>query len=248
MKKLIYGGFVLALCLVACNKQDLSQHAIEHNEKQALTQKTGSYELSQSEIEQIGLIHNQTLTSAFDGQVVLDINQLKNYFLQINLENSDFIKNELNSGNISNFDYTYLETNLADEISLSYISEAKTKVMNAENHHGIAQELLSIKSTVQADDRNFNKTVVLLFIEVAQQSSNYWSNGMTGIGEDGYDEYQPISDWTKGLIAADGLGAAGAFTSYGLLAAVTGPMSWGALVATVGFAAAWSSGSYALTS
>ncbi|MDR0802541.1 hypothetical protein [Fluviicola sp.] len=260
MKKLIYGIAFLVVTggavLVACNKQNPAPNRSTEKETTAVVQKAGvnyeksSIELSPDEIEEIGILHNNLLHQVFFEPLVSNNYQLevKKRFLELKGDNLTFIKSELENEKISNFDLQFINENFQDEISVSFIESGMSIVNNGISLDEIIIDLKRLKTTIMNDHENFNRTTALLFVEVAINSASFWLD--TEIGSNviaSTPHPQGLSKWVKGLIVADGLGASGAFTGYGLLAGITGPMGWGALIATVGFSAAWSSATYALT-
>lgn len=257
MKKLIYGTLFLAIVgigFVACQKEKITtlnnQNTSSNNDLKTVLSQNTNFEFSLDEIESIGLAHNQILENVYTNNFNNENNftQIQAQFL--NLKNNDFafIISELKNGKLPDFDIEYLNQNLQDQISLNYIKQGISIVDKEMSFDEIHYNLSALKMQIIDDSRSFNKTSALLFVEVAINSASFWLKSQTGTDVIGHTPHpQGMSKWVRGLIAADALGAAGTFLSYGLLVGITGPVSWGALLAAVGFSAAWSSATYALT-
>lgn len=257
MKKLMFLG-VAAMMLattffISCEKEEVQSNndsieSYNRTSENDFSPKAdpGDLELSEDEIVNIGELHNDILQSVFENfDESYQIEELIFEMTNIEIANlNNDIRNEVI--NTSTYDKNYLINNLNDDLSLEYCEKITNFILSSNNIEDLNEKLLDLSNEINTDDRRFNKTVPLLFIEVSKKSASFWSSSLgSNIIVD--QDIQGLSPWVKGLIAADGLGAAGAFTGYGLLAGVTGPMGWGALLATVGFSAAWSSASYALT-
>jgi hypothetical protein len=242
MKKLIYGTLFLALVgigVVGCQKKDVQKKETinfdkDYNLKSSSTN-NNSIELSHNQIISIAKLHNEILQNIYqNGSITSEEAKQKMKVYDLNNINNF----EILSRPKLNLDY--LNNNLKDEISLQYCNQINAAILESVNVEILNDNLSLFRMKVNQDPRNFNKTVVLLLTEVSSKSAEFWSSS-TGTTVTGSPTVAGLSPYVRGIIAADGMGAAGAFTGYGLLAGVTGPMGWGALCATVGFSAAWSS-------
>lgn len=256
MKKIFYYSTCIALIggsFIACQKQEVKPSA---NKTEKYTQKSTQIpvmyynNISETDITQIGINHNSYLQTTFNTKTI-DLATLRNNFLNLNVSNLNSSQKTAILDNTTAFNVNYLNSNIAEQQAKTYLQNSIDIVENSINYLSIKNNLQSLKLTVKADANCINKAVVLIQCEVLLQSAYFWSpvsEGGSGIGESILNKIgaPKISKFARGLIEADGLAAACTFTGYGMLAGVTGPMGWGALVATVGFSAAWSSGYYAV--
>lgn len=256
MKKIFYYGAFIALIggvFIACQKQEITP-SVNKTEKytQKSTQTPVMYynDISDADITQIGINHNSYLQTTFNTRTI-NLTTIRNNFLNLNVPNLNLSQKTTILDNTTAYNMNYLNTNIVEQQAKTYLQNSIDIVENSINYLSIKNNLQSLKLTVKADANCVNKAVVLIQCEVLLQSAYFWSpvsEGGSGIGESILNKIgtPKISKFAKGLIEADGLAASCTFTGYGLLAGVTGPMGWGALVATVGFSAAWSSGYYAV--
>mgnify|MGYP006076124797 CR=1 FL=1 len=235
---------IIGIALWSCNKEDIK--SVNH---------TSSIEPSMmlnSNITEIGNLHNDILETTFtdfDYTVSDYLAEIKTNFLLAEIEGLDESTKLALLNDTNNYDRSYINNNLTDQIAKDYISSGELIIDTATNYTSMFDGLSNLKQEIESDSRDFNKDVALIFCEVSIKSSYFWLNssvGGSGIGSNilkdlDREQLPGVSPYVRDIIAADGLGAAGVFTSYGLFAGMTGPIGWGALVVSVGFGAAWSS-------
>tara|TARA_R110002096_G_C14466986_1_gene712768 strand:- start:83 stop:871 length:789 start_codon:yes stop_codon:yes gene_type:complete len=250
---------VMSIPIVSCTKENviINDDITTSDEFQNKnSQKGNSNNINNGQLKKIGKLHNEYLQLGFENfnYTAIDVDEeLKTQFFNINVPN---ISEEdklaiVDDSTVYNMDY--LSSVLEDKIALNYIQEIENLLGVTETYteleSSVNSKLLFMKDDVLCE----NKDVVKVYSEVLLSSAKFWlplSEGGSGIGDDilgDIDELPGISPYARDIIAADGLGAAGTFVGYGLLAGLTGPIGWGALVAGVGFSAAWSSAAAALT-
>lgn len=246
MRKVFKVLFGISVVLMSCSKSETSE--IETVFDNNLCQAVNYYEdISQEYIEVIGVGHNEYLHSAlehFDWSASNYEEELRLRFNLISNSRSSLIDSDLELDD--SYDMEYLEKNLNDEVALAYIKDVIALLARVESEDELEGELKSIREYVTSDNECNQKAVVLVFIEVLKNSYSFWSNeGAEVLARRNTSRSIDKVKWTN-VVASDAVGAAGAFTGYGLLVVATGPMGWGALCATVAFSSAWSSGAAAL--
>ncbi|WP_312900335.1 hypothetical protein [Chryseobacterium taichungense] len=246
MKKTFLTFITLLMITVSCtnnNGEILETNDYQKKEistSKAFARSSDYVNLTDSEINEIGDLHNEIL-----GNFVLTFpnTDVDSYFMNYELrELSQEIKNtyENNTNNyITKLDY--IEKNLEDKRALEII-----KSVLDYNYTDLNDLSTFIAERKEYSKRNFSKLdldTVLVFLEVYKKSAIFW---------DANPQYLYSSTNAKigvrGLVAADGLGAAGAIMQFVIvaapLAAAGGPVGIGMLVSYVGWGAGLSSAGY----
>ena len=245
MKKLIFGFLVLTLVgFVACKKNIIHTNSDTSKVSDSIVKSqtyTATYvELNYDQIEFVSNMHNEILECVYSNGNIKG-NELHEKMLGCQVGNFSNNEKLYIIDNTVPHTIEYLENNINnDPIALEYCQLINSSILSSESINEITSLLTDISNEIKSDNREFNKTIPLLFSQVSLKSAAFWS-GNKGIGITNEDPIEMLSPYITGIIAADGLGASGTFTGYGLLVGITGPVGFGALLAVVGWGAAWSS-------
>ena len=247
---------LIVFSFLSCNSQEEVENI---NDKTLSLKKTQNINLSNSQIVEIGDLHNEYLDKLLQPNTRIGIQEslMANFdsILNSSIKDTKIKNNILNLVNDPSFgSISFLEKNLDEQLALDYINQIIATIELDLNYENLSLQLDVIKDVVNKDSNLINKNVVLVMIEVSKKSSYYWlptSEGGSGKGE------AILGDMNKGsrveikirnVVAADGTSAAGACIGGAIAIAASGGTAGPAVLIGIGFAAGWGSATAALFS
>ncbi len=259
--KIIYSISFLAvvgIILLGCQKEKLNvQKKAEYN----TSRKTGDsfliygkkYTLpnnKSSEQLSIGQLHNQFLKSVFQ-----NFNYSNDFHTELNKQFSllrnteDFLDLRPTSKTFEDI----VNENLSEQ-ALTLINRAKSLTNEIIDYRSFNTSIIRlIDETKQCNLPTLEKEACLIYMEVLNYSVKFWLNPNKGGSGEGWRILTLINGGEENIpagispAAADALAAAGAFIGGAFVTAATGGTGIG-IFYSVGWAAAWASGTSALTS
>lgn len=249
MKKI---NFLVAIVIIAmfnlisCEKENDVQNSTNRQSERILTD---------SQIIEIGLKHNQNLEIAFNNfnwNSSNKFNELKNNFNSVEYFDSSKKINTIDENQ------KIIMSNLEDKNNFQYFksvfeyleSDKTTKTVSAiEGHLNLLENEFKSKNNSNLDYETF-----LVFSSVLKNSAKFWlPKSLGGLGKfDEFKERENVNlyskvDWRdclKDVLAADGTSAgAGFIVGAGVAAAATGPIAplafIGAIAAEAGISSGW---------
>ncbi len=233
MKKVFLAIVAVSTIFIACSKESFNNSASLKSSSVRI--------LSDQQVDSIGQLHNYYLSEVLASTNLNspDLqNEILNKFNGLSIENHVFVLDEFTGNaallkaelysNISENARGYIEIALASLASYGHVSEFNN-------------EMASLESNVRADLDGMELDVVLVTIRVLQNSVYFWSPESIGGSGLGYGYWQTLNpnitpEGIKGALAADGI--SGGIGCLGIaVAAMTGPIGWGAFAICAGEAA-----------
>lgn len=212
---------------------------------------TGGF--SSSEIDSIGIMHNQVVTTVFGNFNFSALNPITELKSRFAVEYSGISSTTLNgyftSGG-SGFDIDANISQFSDQNLVStYFNDIIYYIDNSANMTSLQTSLSTLKGLAETNLACSDLDFILVCISVASNSADLWSP--TTIGGDGfYDTIDGLkiisgevqSRWIwRDVVKGDLTGAAGAFFAYGFGLAIPGANA--AIAADIAFASAYGSAS-----
>ncbi len=250
-----------AISLASCSKESRTRNQVQNAGVVTAHSESGCRLLTDQQIEEIGVRHNEALHQAFlnfDFDAINVKNELYDRFKTQSLpaEISSSAKEEILNNP------PMLEKQLAlygaSKLVSIYIHEGENAIGQSSNLIELQKKLNLLESKARQELQCGALEIVLVNYSVLRNSAYFWlpvEEGGSGEGAAilskierrlGLDKTTLSKAQVTKVLAGDGAAAAGVFTSYGLLAGLTGPMGGTALLASVAFGAAWGSGCTAL--
>lgn len=234
MKKLLIIFAASILGMVACNELEVATQNPQSDNSAIKA-------LSQSHIDNIGVLHNLYLTEAvsnvdFNASNILE--EIHNAFLPINSHGLGLSISEKECILNRSYDYSFVSNHLSTsaiiiiDASINYVENTSSFTYSDLQNQIVAWEA-SANSNLNGEELD----AVLIYFSVLENSAAFWMPIDLG----GTGEGTPMAPalWKKCLVA-DCLGAVGAFLEIGFALCAT-PVTLSALACVVGYTAAFSS-------
>lgn len=249
MKKFLFILTTTVLGVVACNEREQTSSLIQDNENISLMESLSGRIFNQSQIDNIGVLHNHYLSEAisnvnFDSDNIQD--EINNVFYEITSNGLELTQSEKENLLNSSYDYEFISSHLSNS-ALSLIDESIDYVNNTDNFTFFEfQEQIDLWELIannSLDEKEID--AILIYLSVLEKSAEFWMpTDLGGSGEGtptvaNASASDNIATWKRCLIA-DAVGATGVFLQIGLALCAT-PVTLTALAAAVGFGAAYSS-------
>ncbi len=193
--------------------------------------------LTDEQISNIGHLHNEILSNFV---LTLPNSDVNNFFMNYQISDLSADIKEIMIQNSNVQDLVYLEENLKDPEAINIINSVLNEEFESLDH--ISNTISDKKVYAKQVLTKLDLDVVLVFLKVYESSAVFWENNSQ------YTNSPSAKITTKGLIGADGTGAAVGIMRFIMvaapIAAAGGPIGVGMLVSSVGWSAAMASASY----
>lgn len=241
MKKLfLFLAMILALLFNSCIDDQVVDPVSSKDENTSLmySQMSTNYiNLTEEQITSIGVLHNGILA---DFVQTLPNGDVEDYFMNYEVDSLTYQIKELMMPLSYEDEIDFLNENFQNpEAMLIINSVLNDDYDNLEELHLLLTQKKSLAKNTLSD---LDLDAVLVFLEVYESSASFW------LSNPQYTSNPKGKITVKGLIGADGFGAAAGIMRFiyvaAPIAAAGGPIGVGMLVSTVGWGAAISSAGY----
>lgn len=254
---IVFALFVI-VGIVACTKQQGSK-----------TSKTPERFLTDAQVTQIGSLHNEYLSKLFTSKRI-SINALGTYSSSQKIQSLHFALMDLSTPGVSDaqkdsmvsqpqMSLDSIKASMADPQASAIIDEATSDLDNMQDVASLSTQIAGLQSKAKATLTGSHLDVVLVYLEVMNKSSYFWSSADIGGSGEGSTVLQSLRgtknvdglksnkvSTARRIVAADAAGAASTLITSAFFAAFTGPIAPVSFFVGVGVGAAVSSGLSAL--